>query len=95
MPTYRLDPIKDQIHSHHWRASTLPPQTIWVNAKNPSHARELVTKATFISNPNFPGMRAYPPWKDLSLVTCELDGQHNPAEGIVILGDGKPMAMEN
>jgi len=46
MPVYRLEPVVGTENHVDWRASSVPPQAIWVCADEPTNARGKVQLAT-------------------------------------------------
>lgn len=94
MPVYRLDPLPDAMTSHHWRASTIEPMSVWVQAPDETTARERVTLATIIATRFVPGQEiALPPWKDEALASCFEDRQVAVSEGVVLLNDGRTLSV--
>lgn len=94
MPVFRLDPIAETEDSHHWRASTIKPVTVWVQAGDEADARQQLTTATIIATLHVPGQElAMPPWKDWGLVTCTADNSHAPPDGVILTADGRTLTV--
>jgi hypothetical protein len=79
MPVYRLTPLKGTECCPQWRASSMRPYCLWIQARDEHEARLQVAKATAV--PNEPGTLA--PWKDAELVACEYDDSKDVARGII------------
>lgn len=96
MKVFRLDPIESQRSSHHWRASMLPPTTVWVLAEDEKDARRRVNWATIIATRADPG-RELPiaPWKDWGLVSCAPDETRTVPEGVVLTASGEQLEIPN
>lgn len=91
---FRLEPIDGTQTSHHWRASTLAPVTVWVEAGSEMDAREKLTLATIIATFLVPGHDLpMAPWKDFGLVRCVPDDSRNVHEGNIITADGRTLVI--
>jgi hypothetical protein len=42
MPVYKLEPIEGTEGHSDWRASSLPPTPVWLQAGNSNHARQRI-----------------------------------------------------
>jgi hypothetical protein len=95
MTTFRLEPIPETKTSHHWRASTIAPMTVWTDAADEEAARRQVTLATIIATRAEPG-REMPiePWMDFGLVRCVLDESRSVPPGTVLKADGQILEIE-
>ncbi len=82
MPIYRLTPLEGSERSPQWRASSMRPYCLWVQAADEYEARRMVAKATAVdSSPDESETLA--PWKDAELVACEYDDSKDVARGII------------
>ncbi len=82
MPVYRLTPLEGSENSPQWRASSMRPYCLWVQANDEFEARRQVAKATAVElSPDEPDTLA--PWKDAELVACEYDDSKDIAQGII------------
>jgi hypothetical protein len=81
MPVYRLMPVEGTESSPQWRASSIKPNCLWVQARNEHEARSAVARATAVST--WQGLQSDPPWYDRTLVACENDREKDLAEGII------------
>lgn len=82
MPVYRLTPLEGSERSPQWRASSMRPYCLWVQARDEYEARRRVAMATAVArSPEEPETLA--PWKDAELVACEYDDSKDVANGII------------
>lgn len=93
MTVYRLEPIENMKNSHHWRASTLAPVTVWVEAKDEKDARQILTLATIIAT--HPDGRELPmaPWEDFGIVRCVADDSRKVSKEAILTADGKTLVI--
>ncbi len=79
MPIYRLTPLEGSERSPQWRASSMRPYCLWIQAADEYEARRKVAMATAVmSEPE-----TLAPWKDAELVACEYDDSKDVANGII------------
>ncbi len=87
MPVYRLTPRKGTEGNPLWRASSMRPHCLWVQAKDEIDARHLVTMATVVQRSRKRSDRSAP-WKEAKLVACEYDDSRDLAAGIIYVRNG-------
>jgi hypothetical protein len=82
MPVYRLTPLEGSERSPQWRASSMRPYCLWIQAHDEYEARRKVAMATAVARlSGEPETLA--PWKDSELVACEYDDSRDVASGII------------
>jgi hypothetical protein len=80
MPVYRLTPLEGSERSPQWRASSMRPYCLWIQACDEYEARRKVAMATAVASGE---PETLAPWKDAELVACEYDDSKDIASGII------------
>lgn len=94
MPVYRLEPVAGTEGHIDWRASSVPPQAIWVRADEAMNARGKIQLATVAAYNAIAGQPAsYSPWVNPKLTTCDEDTTHDPGHGVALRADGKTFTV--
>ncbi len=88
MPVYKLEPIEGTEGHSDWRAASLPPTPVWLQAGNSNHARQRIHLATY-ADAVFPGKAVSAPWISATLVRCTEDPSREVPPDKAVLANGK------
>lgn len=93
MPIYRLTPLDGTENCPQWRASSMRPCCLWIQAADEVEARRRVAQATAVAGAQ---EETLAPWKDSELVACERDDGKDLAAGIIWVRSAPlPLAAAN